>query len=211
MASDTVNLKGYINLKVVASNLGICYEDIQVLNPSLKRFGIITNNSFYPVKLPADKIEAFKDNRENIVAEASKEGKSDLERLAKNSVGSTFGRDKVVYKVSSGDVLGIIAQKYKVRVTDIKKWNKLNSNVIRVGQHLDIWVYPGTQAVAVATKKTVNPVTVDYNGKKVYTVQPGDTLWDIANKYEGLDIEKIKELNKLKNSKIMPGQKLIIG
>jgi len=211
MASDTINVKGYINLKVIASNLNICYEDIQVLNPNLKRFGILTNGSFYPINLPEDKIDDFRDNRENIIAAASKEGKGDLQRLATNSVGSTFGRDKVVYKVRSGDVLGVIAQRYKVRVSDIRKWNKLNSNIIRIDQRLDIWVYPGTQAVAVTTKKTINPVTIDFSGKKVYTVQPGDTLWDIAKKYEGLDIEKIKQLNKLKNSKILPGQKLIIG
>ena len=111
-----------------------------------------------------------------------------MEHLARNSVGSTFGRDKVIYKVRSGDVLGLIAQRYRVRISDIKKWNKLRSNVIRVGQRLDIWVYPGTKSVAVVSKKTVNPVTIDYSGKKVYTVQPGDTLWDIAKKYEGLDI-----------------------
>lgn len=211
MASDTIKVKGYVNLKVIADNLGICYEDIQILNPSLKRIGIKTNNSLYPIKLPEDKIEDFRDNRESIIASASEAGKAEMAHLARNSVGSTYGRDKVIYKVRSGDVLGIIAQRYRVRVSDIKKWNKLNSNVIRVGQRLNIWVYPGTKSVAIASKKTINPVTIDYSGKKVYTVQPGDTLWDIAKKYEGLDIEKIKELNKLKNSRIMPGQKLIIG
>jgi membrane-bound lytic murein transglycosylase D len=40
---------------------------------------------------------------------------------------------------------------------------------------------------------------------------PGDTLWDISRKYEGLSIEKIKQLNNLTNNKIKPGQKLIIG
>lgn len=211
MASDTIKVKGFVNLKIVADNIGICYEDIQILNPSLKRYGVKTNNSLYPIKLPEDKIEAFRENRESIIALASEEGKKEIDHQARNSVGSTFGRDKVVYKVRSGDVLGIIAQRYRVRVSDIKKWNKLQSNVIRVGQYLDIWVYPGSKSVAVASKKTVEPVTIDYSGKKVYTVQPGDTLWDIAKKYEGLDIEKIKKLNKLKNSRIVPGQKLIIG
>ena len=211
MASDTIKVKGFVNLKIIADNIGICYEDIQILNPSLKRYGVKTNNSLYPIKLPEDKIEAFRENRESIIALASEEGKKEIDHQARNSVGSTFGRDKVVYKVRSGDVLGIIAQRYRVRVSDIKKWNKLQSNVIRVGQYLDIWVYPGSKSVAVASKKTVEPVTIDYSGKKVYTVQPGDTLWDIAKKYEGLDIEKIKKLNKLKNSRIVPGQKLIIG
>jgi membrane-bound lytic murein transglycosylase D len=211
MASDTIKVKGFVNLKIVADNLGICYEDIQLLNPNLKRYGVKTNNSLYPIKLPEDKIESFRENRASIIALASEEGKKDMDHQARNSVGSTFGRDKVVYKVRSGDVLGIIAQRYRVRVSDIKKWNKLQSNVIRVDQRLDIWVYPGSKYVAVTSKKTVDPVTIDFSGKKVYTVQPGDTLWDIAKKYEGLDIEKIKKLNKLKNSKIVPGQKLIIG
>ena len=46
---------------------------------------------------------------------------------------------------------------------------------------------------------------------KTYVVQPGDTLWDISKKFEGLTIEKIKTLNNLDNAKIQPGQKLIIG
>jgi peptidoglycan lytic transglycosylase D len=211
MTSDTVMVKGFMNLKILAEKLNICYEDIKHLNPNLKRFGIRTNNKFYPVKIPRDKLNSFKVNRDSILILTAKEGKKELEYLARNSVGSTFGRDKVVYKVRNGDVLGTIAQKYRVRVSDIRKWNRLNSNMIRVGQRLNIWVYPGTQPVAVASKKSIAPVIIDYTGKKVYTVQPGDTLWDIARKYKGLDTEKIKKLNNLKNSKIKPGQKLIIG
>ena len=211
MASDTVNVKGFMNLKILANELGLCYEDIKILNPNLKRYGFKTNNSFYPIKLPTDKIEVYNKNKTAIIKSASSQGKKELEYLARNSLGSTFGRDKVVYKVRGGDVLGTIAQRYRVRVTDIRKWNRLNNNIIRVGQRLDIWVYPGTRQISLARKKSVNPITIDFTGKKIYTVQPGDTLWDIAKKYENLDIEKIKQLNNLKDSKIMPGQKLIIG
>jgi len=212
MASDTIMINGFINLKILADNLGICYEDIKKLNPNLKRYGVKTNNSNYPINIPEDKILAFRENRVAIIDAASTEGLKELEYLARNSIGSTFGRDKVVYKVRSGDVLGTIAEKYRVRVSDIRKWNRLHGNLIRVGQRLDIWVYPGTKPRTVAShKKVAPPITIDYNGKKVYTVQPGDTLWDIAKKYEGLNIDKIKKLNNLKNSKIKPGQKLIIG
>jgi membrane-bound lytic murein transglycosylase D len=212
MASDTVNIDGFMNLKLLAENLNVCYDDVKKLNPNLKRYGVKTNGSSYPINLPIDKIDFFKENRSDIIASTSTIGLKELEHMARNSVGSTFGRDKVVYKVRSGDVLGTIAERYRVRVTDIKKWNRLNSNMIRVGQRLDIWIYPGTQTrTAASAKKKVNPISIDYGGKKVYTVQPGDTLWDIANKYKGLDIDKIKKLNNLKNSKIMPGQKLIIG
>jgi len=46
---------------------------------------------------------------------------------------------------------------------------------------------------------------------KIHMVQPGDSLWKISQQYEGLSIEKIKELNNLKSNKIVPGQKLIVG
>jgi membrane-bound lytic murein transglycosylase D len=209
MESDTIMVSGYLNLKTLAESLDVCYEDIRSLNPNLKRYGIKSNGKFYPINVPADKVHVFHADRDNIIA-AAQTGQKDLEYLARNSVGSTFGRDKVVYRVRSGDVLGTIAERYKVRVSDIRKWNGLNGNLIRVGQRLNIWVYPGTKP-AIASVKKVNPVIIDYSGRKVYTVQPGDTLWDIAKKYEGLNIDKIKKLNKLNSNKIMPGQKLIIG
>lgn len=42
------------------------------------------------------------------------------------------------YKVQSGDTLSVIAQAYGTTVTAIKKANRLNSSVIRVGQMLKI-------------------------------------------------------------------------
>lgn len=42
------------------------------------------------------------------------------------------------YKVKKGDTLGKIAAKYHVRVSDLKKWNNLRSDIIREGQILII-------------------------------------------------------------------------
>jgi membrane-bound lytic murein transglycosylase D len=36
---------------------------------------------------------------------------------------------------------------------------------------------------------------------RYYTVQSGDTLWDIANKYKGVTVDEIKRLNNIYNSK----------
>lgn len=43
---------------------------------------------------------------------------------------------------------------------------------------------------------------------KYYIVQPGDTLWNIAKRYEGLTVEMIKDINNLSNTNIKPGTKL---
>jgi membrane-bound lytic murein transglycosylase D len=103
-----------------------------------------------------------------------------------------------------------------VRVGDIKNWNNLNSNTIRIGQRLNIWVLPSNRdytPTAVASNQQAPKATEVMlpPDAKIYTVQPGDTLWDISRKFEGLTIEKIKTLNNLKSTKLQPGQKLIIG
>lgn len=46
--------------------------------------------------------------------------------------------DKVVYRVKSGDVLGKIARKFRVSIKNIKLWNHLRSDLIRIGQRLRI-------------------------------------------------------------------------
>jgi membrane-bound lytic murein transglycosylase D len=45
----------------------------------------------------------------------------------------------------------------------------------------------------------------------IHQVQPGDTLWNISQKYDGISVEQIKKLNKLKSNSIKPGQKLILS
>ena len=45
----------------------------------------------------------------------------------------------VIYTVKSGDTLGKIAQKYHVKVSDIKKWNNLKNDTIKINQKLKIY------------------------------------------------------------------------
>jgi membrane-bound lytic murein transglycosylase D len=200
--SDTIIVNDYVHMKTLANQLGLCADDLQELNPGLIRNAVPDNIKNYSLRIPYDVKELLEENRLAILDSAGKVGKEQLEHLAKNSLGSTYGRDKIVYRVKSGDVLGTIANRYNVRILDIKKWNNLNSNLIRVGQPLNIWLNG-----SVATSASSQPLP----SSKMYVVQPGDTLWDISRKYEGITIEKIKELNNLSDTNIKPGQKLKLG
>ncbi len=211
--SDTLHVRTFLNFETLANLTGSCLEDLQRLNPSIQRNAIPETVRGYVMRIPASAKELVASDRVAILDSASKVGKKELELLAKTMQGSTYGRERVVYKVRSGDVLGSIAMRHRVRVADLKKWNNLSSDVIRSGQRLNIWLKgnPGTAIASSAPSKPTITEVISFQGKKTYVVQPGDTLWDISKKFDGLTIEKIKMLNKLANSKIQPGQTLIVG
>lgn len=208
MAFDTVMIDGYCHLPTLASLMGICVEDIQDLNPELRRTAIPEELKAYPLRIPADKVDFFAFHRSQILDSAGNAGKEEMEYLARNTVGSTYGRDRIVHRVRSGDVLGKIAERYHVRVSDIRSWNNIRGNLIKVGQRLNIYVRDGQRPSPIASQAIQSQSIPD---NKIHVVQPGDTLWHISRKYKGLSIDKIKELNNLQNSQIKPGQKLLIG
>ncbi|MDH5380425.1 MAG: LysM peptidoglycan-binding domain-containing protein [Cyclobacteriaceae bacterium] len=212
---DTVMLNNYVHIPTLAKYLNLCEDDILNLNTGL-RYNIFPDTKImYPLRLPSQSIAMFQENRDWIVDSASIVEKDKMVAMAGNLSSSTYGRDKVVYRVQSGDVLGKIATRYHVKVSDLRAWNNLSGDMIRVGQRLDIWLKPGAYkpktAVASAKPTVKAPQVTTENGDKLYIVQPGDTLWEISKKFQGLTIEKIKQLNSLNTDEIKPGQKLKIG
>ncbi len=211
---DTLWVKKFLHIDTFAKLTGTCTEDMLMLNPSIRHNAIPETGKTYMIRLPlAAKIELEK-NRAHILDSASKVGRKEIEVIAKSAVGNIAGRELVVYRVKYGDVLGSIATRHRIRVDDLRKWNNLRGNMIRTGQRLNIWVSPGRKILQVtppADTSATSPTVLTMPDSKTYTVQPGDTLWDISRKFQGVTIERIKSLNKLKSNKLEPGMKLIIG
>lgn len=208
METDTLFVDHYVHLETLANQLNLCTDDIKKLNTGLRRGVLPETDKGYALIIPADLKPVIEVNRKSILDSAAKVGKEEIQYLARNTVGSTYGRDKFVHIVRSGDVLGTIAERYKVRVSDIRTWNNLSGNTIRIGQRLSIWQKPDFQPSYV---QTTPKIIASPDGTTTYTVQPGDTLWDISRKIEGMSIEKLKTLNKLESNKIKPGQKLVLS
>ena len=53
-------------------------------------------------------------------------------------------RQRIKYTVQDGDALSLIAQRYRVSVRQIQKWNQLDSAIIRPGQKLELRLRPQT-------------------------------------------------------------------
>jgi membrane-bound lytic murein transglycosylase D len=213
---DTLIVNDFLYLKTFADLTNTCAEDLEKMNPMVRRRAFPETGNKYVFNIPADIKEYVQNNRSYILDSARNTGKEELEYLARNSVGSTWGRDKIVHRVRSGEVLGSIAAKYKVRVADIRSWNNIHGSLIRVNQKLNIYVNERyynsiNNTKPVASQPVAQSRTQATGSDKVHLVQPGDSLWKISRQYEGLTIEKIKKLNNLKSNKIKPGQKLIIG
>jgi membrane-bound lytic murein transglycosylase D len=210
LTNDTLRVKKFLHFETFANLTGTCVEDLQKLNPSVLRNVIPETGKTYTIKIPLHAKLNLEMNRLSILDSASKVGRKDIEVIAQKATGNTYGRESVSYTVKSGDVIGLIAERHHVRVDDIKSWNNLRSNTIYTGQRLKIWVVSTSATATPKTPKPTSEIVTSAQGK-VYTVQPGDSLWDIAKKFQGLTIEKIKILNNLKTTKLQPGQKLIVG
>ena len=213
---DTILVSQYFHLETFCQQLNLCVDDLLLLNPHIKRGAIPDGQKNFALRIPVDIKDTVMARRTFLYDTASKVGREHLDYLARNTPGSTYGRERTVYRVRSGDVLGKIANQYGVRVADIKSWNNLNSNMIRVGQNLSIWTMPKysseTKDMYASAKTSGNNAKLELSeGQKIYYVQPGDTLWDIARTYANLSIEEIKKLNNLNTNNIKPGQPLIIS
>jgi membrane-bound lytic murein transglycosylase D len=138
--SDTILVNDFLYFKTFAELTGICPEEIERLNPVVRRGAIPETARNFPLKIPAYMKEDFNLNRAYILDSVKNAGKEEMEYLARNEIGSTYGRDKMIHTVRSGEVLGLIAEKYKVRLSDLRAWNNLSGNMIRVNQKLVIWV-----------------------------------------------------------------------
>jgi len=116
-------------------------------------------------------------------------------------------RDEKYHTVRSGENLGLIANKYKCSVSDLKKWNGLSGNTIIPSQKLLVYAPKSKTEKTKSAKSTTSDKDFVY-----HTVRSGDTLWDIAKLYDGVSVEQIKSLNNIKNSKrLKPGQKLKVS
>lgn len=115
------------------------------------------------------------------------------------------------HKVKPGETISLIAETYKVKIADIKTWNNLNSDKIIAGSTLKVFSDAGVHDLPVknTTTETRKKENVSSNAQ-FHTVLRGESLYSISKKYN-IPVAKLKQLNEMKNNKIIIGQKLKVG
>lgn len=92
------------------------------------------------------------------------------------------------YTVKSGDCLSLIAKKYKVTINNLKTWNSLKTDTVRVGEVLKLKGTTGSSATSVKTTSLVAKPSTPTVQDMTYSVQPNlaDSIIKEAEKYIGV-------------------------
>ena len=146
---DTFMLKKNVHFRQISEVLGIPIDDLRDLNPQYYKDIVPGSQGEQELRLPFNYSNAFLDYQDSIYRYKADEmfsgsvddgrGTSTASRTTttKRSTASSTGQ-WTYYTVRKGDNLGKIAKKNRTTVANIKKWNNLRSDKIRVGQRLKV-------------------------------------------------------------------------
>ena len=215
---DTVMVKQMMHFAQLDSVIGIPVEETRELNPQYKLDIVPANTKQYPLKMQRKYVEKFHQLEDSVyhfqdstIFKKTKEQPSGNDRIPSGSY--------ITYIVKSGDVLSSIASRYHVSVANLKSWNGLSSDNLKVGQRLKIYgrgTTSSSSSTSASTKTGSSSSTSSSTPQKLdpnyeyYTVQQGDTPAKIAAKYNGVSANDIIRLNGIDPSKLKIGQKLKI-
>jgi membrane-bound lytic murein transglycosylase D len=134
--TDSIPIKKMVSFSHIADKIGVPTDTLKFLNPSYIH-SIIPNvkNKQYYLTLPQAYTDVF------IEKEAEIYNMADLDYNSREKPLPQLYElnSRTVYRVVNGDFLGKIASNYGVRVSDIKKWNKLKDDKLRIGKRLIIF------------------------------------------------------------------------
>ena len=189
---EVVDTGSQLDLAQAAELAGVDIDEIYLLNPSYNRWATNPDGP-HRLLVPKQQAEAF----QTALAEFPSEQRVSWQN----------------YKVRKGDSLNTIARKFSTTPSVIQQVNKLNSDLIRIGQQLLIpSSTKGSDAYALSQAQRLER-TQDRkrSGNKVrYTVRRGDTFWDIAREHR-VSVREVAAWNGMApGDPLIPGKELVI-
>jgi membrane-bound lytic murein transglycosylase D len=212
--SDTVMVNRNVNLAQVSEVLNIPLQLLRDLNPQYRREILPGNTALCPLRLPASYAVKYIDMEDSIYRHKANIYLSNsfraIEPAGRSNTANTAGKDRIVHTIRSNETLGSIALRYGVSVNNLRDWNDISGSRIIAGKKLI--VYTNRSVKEKTGGETPPPVVASADGSfTYYTVKSGDTVWGIAQQYQGVSDSDILKWNNLsRNSKIQPGMKLKI-
>lgn len=204
---DTFRINKQLHLKQVAELTGAPLEELKNLNPQYRHEIIPGNSREYILRLPYTYTNAFIEYEDSVYTHKYDEffNPTTIKKIQDGGDG-----ERIVYRVKNGDYLGRIASRHRCSVAEIKRWNGLKSNNIRVGQRLVIYKGGGPSSSSSSASTSSSSAASGSQSPAptgTYTVKSGDTLSGIATRH-GVTVAQLKQWNNLTSNNIKIGQKL---
>jgi len=205
---DSLYIKRRVTFAQISDFLKIPVEDLRMLNPVYLTDVIPENDYGYPLYLPKNLVGDFIANEQKIYDYYT------IPVVNQNVLTEQMevkGMKVIEYKVAKGDYLTSVARKYNTEADSLKSWNKLNTEMLAVGQVLKVYVPENWSDKGTTPPVQNNTNTANSGETKYYTIRSGDTLWALSQKY-GTTVDKLRQWNNLYNGKnIQIGMKIIVS
>jgi len=117
---------------------------------------------------------------------------------------------RVTIRARSGDTITRIAARYGLSAREVARLNRVSPNArLRAGQRI-VLVLPSERVKrSHASSGRIKRTAAAQNRPLTHRVRPGDTLLEIANRYE-VTVSELRRWNRLSGDLIRPGQTLVI-
>jgi len=198
-----IEVNKYFNLKQFSKSLNLCEKELNELNTSLLKSLVPDYKKSFTINYPASKKELVESDS-MILLLANKVRTSESEKREFNNSNVSKNTSKIYHKIRSGESLSTIANRYHVSISNLKKWNRLSNNKIIAGRNLIIHKKHYTKVVKATPSTSKKTILCT----KLHIVKYGESVWSIANKYNGMTTQKLRSINGMTSNKIHPGQKL---
>lgn len=201
---DTVMVSQRYYFEHISAVMDVPMDVLKELNPQYRN-EVVPGRSGkpYSITLPSQQALSFVVMQDSIMAYA----KRDLEEKGISEEELSDEPTPIYHKVRSGEVLSRIARKYHTTVKNIKHWNSMKSDRLRIGQRLIVGWENGVPSIKSSQKKK-STASTDNKGS-YHKVRKGETLSTIAQQY-GTTVAKLKRANNLRSDRISIGQRLVI-
>lgn len=141
IATDTIHVNRNLHFEQIAEVCGVDIEEIRALNPQFLKDIVPGENETYVLRLTNNTTSKFVENEDSIYNyNVDKYFPAvNIEKMLKEAKENNGAGNLIRHKIKSGETLGSIANKYRVSVKQIMKWNDMRNTNIRAGKYLKIY------------------------------------------------------------------------
>jgi membrane-bound lytic murein transglycosylase D len=136
---SSVPIDQFVTFSRISSILNINVRQLSQLNPIYKKQIIPDIDRLNQLNIPTTKVDLFYKNRDSLFTESNADSARYYPVVkSKSNEKSNSGTVNIIYTVRSGDVLIRIADLYDCNVSQIRKWNNIRGDYLRINQRLII-------------------------------------------------------------------------